>query len=67
MALYIPINKTTGAEYPAINDEQKKANDSDPLIRAKYRYRIVLGSEKQPAPPPVEAKAVTPKTEEKEK
>lgn len=63
MALWIPVNKTTGTRYPAINDEQKKANDSDPIIRAKYRYEAVPGSDKQPAPAPVEAKQVQPKTE----
>lgn len=64
--LYIPINKTTGERYPAINDEQKKAYDNDPVIRPKYRYEVVPGSEKQPAPAPVEAKKVV-ATEEKEK
>lgn len=56
--LWIPINKTTQTRYPAITDEQKKANDADELIRSKYRYEAVPGSDKQPAPAPVEAKKV---------
>jgi len=64
--LWIPVNKTTGVEYPAINDEQKKAHDNDPNIASRYRYKVVPGSEKPPAAAPVDAKRVE-KTEEKEK
>jgi hypothetical protein len=63
--LYIPINKMTGKRYPPITAEEKKAYDADELISSKYRYEVVQGSEKAAAPPPVEAKSIKPKDEEK--
>ena len=61
--LWIPINKMTGIRYPAINDEQKKAHDADELLKSKYRYEQVQGSDKQAAPEPTEAKRTnTPET-----
>lgn len=62
--LWIPKNKKTGKEYPAITDAEKADYLKDPLLAPKYTFIAVPGSDKQPAPPPSEAKQVAQKPKE---
>lgn len=64
--MWIPINKTTGYEYPAVNDDGKKSYENDPVLSKKYRFKMVPGSDRQAAPAPVEAKKVVEKAEDKQ-
>lgn len=64
MPLWIPKNKKTGMEYPPFTDAEKAAYMADPLLAAKYTFTAVPGSDKQPAPAPIEAKPVAQKPKE---
>lgn len=61
--MWIPKNKKTGKEYPAISDSEKDALEATLAIRGKYTYRKV--PDPKPIPLPVEAKAVPKKEIEK--
>ena len=63
--LWIPRNKQTGVEYPAITDEEKAEYMKDELYMSKYMLTPVPGSDKPKAPPPIEAKAIEKPKEEK--
>jgi hypothetical protein len=61
---YIPKNKKTGIEYPAISQEEKDAYEAPTsAVKGKYAFRPVAGAKPAPiAPPPIEAKPVKEKT-----
>jgi len=46
--MWIPRNKTTGVEYPAIDDATKAQWESDPMMKGKYTYKQT-GSPAKPA------------------
>ena len=71
--MWIPKNKRTRVEYPAISDAEKKVYESDPMLKGRYTFRpapaestpnnvnIVPGGrapKKEKAPDPVEAERV---------
>lgn len=41
--MWIPKNKKTGAEYPAVTDAEKAELEKDPNYRAKYVFRRAEG------------------------
>jgi hypothetical protein len=62
---WIPTNKRTGVKYPAISQEEKDAYESpNSAVKGKYTFQEVKQTA-QSAPPPIEAKPVTKKEEEK--
>jgi hypothetical protein len=54
--LWIPTNKQTQIEYPAITDEEKNEYMKDELYMSKYTLAPMPGSDKPKAPDPIEAK-----------
>lgn len=36
---WIPRNKTTGVEYPAITDAEKAQWEADPMTKGRYTYK----------------------------
>jgi hypothetical protein len=36
---WIPRNKTTGVEYPAIDDATRAQWEADPMLKGKYTYK----------------------------
>jgi hypothetical protein len=57
---WIPRNKTTGVEYPAIDDATKAQWESDPMLKGKYTYKKT-GDAAKPVTKAVPAKEDTPK------
>ena len=69
---WIPVNKTTGQEYPPVDDAQKRRMETNYMTKGKYTFKPV----KEPAakvakgyigptaptttPEPIEAKKVEP-------
>jgi hypothetical protein len=53
---WIPKNKRTGRQYPAISDQEKREMEADKLIGPKYVFLPVNEKQEKPAPEPKEAK-----------
>ncbi len=54
---WIPKNKKTGIEYPAIDDATKAEWLSDPYLKAKYTFRATSVAETVSLPATKAAKA----------
>lgn len=80
MKYFIPKNKKTGQQYPAITEALKTAWEADPALKGKYVFLPVadavtepgveaqkpVKAKKEKAPEPVEARRAedSPKTEQ---
>lgn len=45
---WTPINKRTGIEYDPVDDAGKKAMESDPQTKGKYRFKATDAATKAP-------------------
>lgn len=55
--LWTPINKVTGAEYPAVDDAGRKAYETDRQTAGKYRFKVAPADAPKAAAKPAKEKA----------
>lgn len=65
--MWIPVNKKTRLPQPAITDAEKNEWLKSEFYSSRFNFQAVPGSEKQVAPPPIEAKQAPQKSKEEEK
>lgn len=65
--LWTPVNKKTKQVLPAITDAEKAEWLASEFYSSRFNFQAVPGSDKQPAPPPIEAKPAPVKPKEEEK
>lgn len=62
-ASWIPVNKTTGIQYPPVDDAGRAHYEADPITKGKYRFVSADGlTVKVPKPQPTAAKKQHEKT-----
>jgi len=62
--LWTPVNKKTKQVLPAITDAEKAEWLASEFYAGRFNFQAVPGSDKQAAPPPIEAKAAPVKPKE---